>query len=194
VLWILGALEFLDTLGVSRKRALQWRAEVAVSIGIAAVFLLPFSGAIAYPLGLRSDSGLLGRYFVGEQPGTTAPHIVRIDRELSFDNIAQMGAMPFPSVVIWAGRLIVPQRGIYRFVIDADDAGWMAIDGRVVIPDPGPVNRPHAEGGISLAAGIHRIEVGERNIGGDSSIHVYWQRPGQMAEIIPSADLIPDHP
>ena len=194
VLWILGALEFLDVLGVSQKRSLQRSAEVAVSVGIAAVFLLPFSGEIAYPLGLRSDSGLLGRYFVGEQPGITPPHIVRIDPNLSFENIAQMGAMPFPSVVIWTGRLIVPHRGLYRFVIDADDAGWLAIDGRVVIPDPGPVNRPHAEGVIALAAGIHRIEVGERNIGGDSSIRLYWQQPGQMAEIIPSANLLPDHP
>ena len=194
VLWILGALEFLDVLGVSQKRSLQRSAEVAVSVGIAAVFLLPFSGEITYPLGLRSDSGLLGRYFVGEQPGTTPPHIVRIDPSLSFENIAQMGAMPFPSVVIWSGRLIVPQRGMYRFVIDADDAGWLAIDGHVVIPDPGPVNRPHAEGVIGLSPGIHRIEVGERNIGGDSSIRLYWQRPGQMAEIIPSANLLPDHP
>jgi hypothetical protein len=119
---------------------------------------------------------------------------VRIDRELSFDNIAQMGALPFPSVVIWSGRLLVPCVGVYRFAIDADDAGWLSIDGNPVINDPGPVNRTHADGARELTAGLHRIEVGERNIGGDASIHVYWWPPGRGREIIPSSNLVPDRP
>jgi hypothetical protein len=195
ILWILGAVEFIDALGVQQlPSGARPLGKVAIAVAIGAVFLLPSSAAISYPLGLRSDSGLLGRYFVGEQPGVTPPHIVRIDKEVSFDHIADMGAMPFPSVAIWSGRLIVARQGVYRFIIDADDAGWLSIDGHVVIPDPGPVNHPHAEGMISLATGTHRILVGERNIGGDASIHLYWWPPGRTTEIIPSSALIPDHP
>jgi hypothetical protein len=192
--WIIAATELLELTGTRQSKATRRLGAVAVSIGIATIFLLPFSAEIGYPLRLQSDSGLLGRYFVGNEPGITAPHVVRIDRELSFDNIAQMGALPFPSVVIWSGRLLVPRRGIYRFTIDADDAGWLSIDGNPVINDPGPVNRTHADGASELAAGLHRILVGERNIGGDASIHVYWRPPGGGRVIIPSSNLIPDRP
>ncbi len=194
VFWLAGAWELTDAIGspaLSSKGRLE---KIAISIAIAAVFLLPFSGDIRYPLGLKPQSGLLGRYFVGDQPGGTPPHIVRVDRQVEFNNIAEMGAMPFPSVAIWTGRLIVPRTGVYRFIVDADDAGWLSIDGRVIIPDPGPINRTHAVGAAQLTAGIHQIEVGERNIGGDSSIHLYWMPPGKMEEIIPSQALIPDHP
>jgi hypothetical protein len=194
ILWIIGATELLELTGTARSKATRRLGAVAVSIGIATIFVLPFSAEIGYPLGLQSDSGLLGRYFVGNEAGITAPHVVRIDRELSFDNIAQMGALPFPSVVIWSGSLLVPRAGVYRFSIDADDAGWLSIDGNPVINDPGPVNRTHADGARELTAGLHRIEVGERNIGGDASIHVYWWPPGKGREIIPSSNLVPDRP
>jgi len=194
ILWIVGATELLELTGAPESKATNRLGAAAVSIGIATIFLLPFSAEIGYPLGLRADTGLLGRYFVGNEPGITAPHVVRIDRELSFDNITQMGALPFPSVVIWSGRLRVPRPGMYRFSIDADDAGWLSIDGNPVINDPGPINRTYADGGRELAAGLHRIEVGERNIGGDASIHVYWWPPGKGREIIPSSNLVPDRP
>lgn len=193
-LWIASALEITDAVGMFRPASLRRLGNLAISIAIAAVFIIPFSAMIREPLDLKPESGLLGRYFVGREGGVTPPHLVRIDRQIEFNNIVEMGAMPFPSVVIWSGRLIVPRSGIYRFVVDADDAGWLSIDGRVVIPDPGAVNLSHAVGAMSLDAGIHRIEVGERNIEGDSSIHLYWQPPGKTGESIPSDALIPDHP
>ncbi len=194
LLWIAGALELTDALRIHESRASELLGGIAISVAILAVFLLPFSAAINYPLGLRARSGLLGRYFVGEQPGLSPPHIVRIDRQLEFNNIAEMGAMPFPSVAVWTGRLIVPQTGIYRFILDADDTGWLSIDDHALITDAGAINRPHAVGAAHLDAGIHRILVGERNLGGDSSLHLYWMPPGKLAQPIPSSALIPDHP
>ncbi|MGO9603146.1 MAG: PA14 domain-containing protein [Candidatus Binataceae bacterium] len=193
-LWIVSALEITDAIGVFRSPSDRRLGNWAIAIVIAVVFFAPFSAMIRQPLDLNADSGLLGRYFVGNVAGVTPPHVVRIDPQIEFNNIAEMGAMPFPSVAIWSGRLIVPHSGVYRFVVDADDAGWLSIDGRVVIPDPGPVSFPHAVGAMALNEGIHRIEVGERNIGGDSSIHLYWKPPGQQGELIPSDVLIPDHP
>src|SRR5262249_21012598 len=90
IFWIIAATELLELTGTPQSKATRRLGAVAVSIGIATIFLLPFSAEIGYPLHLQSDSGLLGRYFVGNKPGITAPHVVRIDRELSFDNIAQL--------------------------------------------------------------------------------------------------------
>jgi hypothetical protein len=167
---------------------------VAIAIAISAAFLAPSVGALQRPLGLRARHGLLGRYFVGDLPGITPPQIVRIDPEISLDNVAEMGAMPFPSVAVWTGELIAPRRGLYRFRVEADDAGWLSIDGRVVIADPGEVNRPSAQGTIYLNPGPHRIMVGERNLAGDASIHLYWQPPGGNLDPVPSDALLPDHP
>jgi uncharacterized membrane protein YbaN (DUF454 family) len=192
--WILGALELGDLLGIFERPAVRNTGPLAVALGVAVMFLASLDGAIAEPLALRAHHGLLGRYFVGERAGQTPPHIVRIDRQINFDHVAEMGAMPFPSVALWTGRLIAPATGAYIFIVDADDAGWLDIDGRVVIADPGPVNHPHGEAALYLTAGVHRIVVGERNIGGDAAIHFIWQPPGRRGEVVPAAALIPDRP
>jgi hypothetical protein len=108
--------------------------------------------------------------------------------------VTEFGAMPFPSVALWTGELIAPTTGTYRFSIDVDDAGWLSLDGRVVIPDPGQVSHPHATGVAYLTAGRHRILVAERNLAGDASIQLYWKVPGGESELVPSAALIPATP
>jgi len=136
---------------------------------------------------------LLGRYYVGDNCAESPPHITRVDRQIEFEDIAHMGAMPFPSCDIWTGELIAPTAGSYEFTIDVDDSGWLTIDGTKVIHDPGAVNKGHDAGRINLSAGPHRIEVGERNIGGGSSLHLSWKIRGRAdSEPIPSEALIPE--
>ena len=193
-LWIGGAFELADTLQLFSTRSRARLGDAALALGIGTIFLASSVGRIRQPFDLSARHGLLGRYFVGPQAGFTAPHLVRIDPEIDFDSVAELGAMPFPSVAQWTGELIAPRTGIYRFSIDADDAGWLSLDGRVVIPDPGQVNRPHATGLTYLIAGRHRIVVAERNLAGDASIQLYWQVPGDQPELVPSTALIPDSP
>ena len=95
--------------------------------------------------------------------------------------------MPFPSCDIWRGQLLAPKTGDYQFTIDVDDSGWVTVDGTPVIRDPGPVTKVRDSGTIHLTEGPHRIEVGERNIGGGSYLHLYWKIPGSAdLEIVPS--------
>ena len=61
--------------------------------------------------------------------------------------------MPFSSSVVWSGTLIAPQTGLYSFAILADDTGWITIDGKTVIADPGNVPNSQANGAIQLSAG-----------------------------------------
>ena len=118
---------------------------------------------------------------------------MRVDPQLDFDTIAEMGAMPFPSCDIWRGQLMAPKTGDYEFTIDVDDSGWVTIDGTPVIHDPGPTTKVHDTGSIHLTEGPHSIEVGERNIGGGSYLHLYWKLPATSdLEIVPTEALIPD--
>ena len=59
-----------------------------------------------------------------------APHIVRVDPQLDFDEIAEMGAMPFPSCDIWRGQLLAPTTGDYEFTIDVDDSDGSRLTAR----------------------------------------------------------------
>jgi hypothetical protein len=193
--WIFGAFGLSDSLGLWGIGASRRLKQIAAATAIAAVFLLSMNQRIMQSFVDRGDHGLLGRYYVGERCAEFPPHIVRVDRQLDFDDIAEMGAMPFPSCDIWRGRLIAPKAGEYEFSIEVDDSGWVTIDGTQVIRDPGLVSKPHDAGRIQLTQGPHRIEAGERNVGGGSYLHLYWKIPGASdKEIVPAQALIPDPP
>jgi len=194
IFWIFGVFDLSDTLGLWGRGASRRLTQAAVAVGIGAVFILPLSQWIMEPFTLSAKHGLLGRYYVGDQCGEGRPHIMRVDRQLDFDDIAHMGAMPFPSCDVWTGQLIAPESGTYEFSIDVDDSGWVTIDGTEVIHDPGEINKSHDSGRIDLSAGAHRIEVGERNIGGGSYLHLFWKVPNAADnEIVPADALVPDH-
>ncbi|MGC2491741.1 PA14 domain-containing protein [Candidatus Binatus sp.] len=191
--WIFGAYDLSDTLRLWGDRTSRRHKQAAVTLAIATVFLLSMNQRVMQPFLNSGHHGLLGRYYVGDECGSTAPHIVRVDRQLDFDTIAEMGAMPFPSCDIWRGQLLAPKTRDYQFTIDVDDSGWVTVDGTPVIRDPGPVTKVRDSGSIHLTEGPHRIEVGERNIGGGSYLHLYWKIPGSGdLEIVPSDALIPD--
>ena len=191
--WIFGAYDLSESLEFWGNGATRWLTQLATAVGISALFLLSMSQRVMQGFMKSGHEGLLGRYYVGDC-GETQPHIVRIDRQLDFDQISEMGAMPFPSCDFWRGQLIAPKTGDYEFAIDVDDSGWVTIDGTPVIRDPGPITKVHDTGTIHLSEGPHRIEVGERNIGGGSYLHLYWKLPDTSdLEIIPATALIPDH-
>jgi hypothetical protein len=89
---------------------------------------------------------------------------------------------------------VIAREGEYAFSISADDNGWIRIDGRDVIADVGELMKPEASGTISLSAGTHQIEIGERNIVGDASVHVEWQPPDAPPQPLPTSVLVPSPP
>jgi PA14 domain-containing protein len=191
--WIFGAFDLSETLGLWGNRPSRRLTQIATAAGIAALFLLSMNQRVMQRFVQSGHNGLLGRYYVGEQCGESPPHIVRVDRQIDFNQISEMGAMPFPSCDIWRGELLAPKTGDYEFTIDVDDSGWVTIDDTQVIHDPGMVNKSHDSGSIHLTEGPHRIEVGERNTGGGSYLHLYWKTPdGTDNQIVPAEALIPD--
>ncbi len=195
IFWIFGSFDLSESLGLWATGARRRLTQIAVTIGIAAVFLLSMNQRIMQSFVTRGQHGLLGRYYVGENCAETPPHMVRVDRQLDFNNIAEMGAMPFPSCDIWRGQLIAPESGKYEFMIEVDDSGWVTVDDTPVIHDPGLVSKGRDVGRIYLTEGPHRIEVGERNIAGGSYLRLYWQIPNtNFKDIVPAEALIPDPP
>ncbi|HLX37675.1 MAG TPA: PA14 domain-containing protein, partial [Candidatus Binataceae bacterium] len=190
--WTSAATELMEDLQVWRNDRRAVYGSIAASLAIAILFVAPLTAPLQQRLATSARHGLLARYYMGNTPGDTPPHLVRVDANIDFNNVAELGAMPFSSSVTWTGAIIAPTPGTYQFGIRADDDGWITIDGQVVVPDPGPISHEQGNGSIELSAGTHRIVVGERNIAGDSSAHFYWQPPGGAAEIVPPEALIPD--
>ena len=190
--WTSAATELMEDLQVWRDNRRASFGALAVSLAVAILFVPPLTAPLVQRLSTSAQHGLLARYYIGNNPGETPPHLVRVDANIDFNNVAELGAMPFASSVVWTGALIAPTPGLYQFGIRADDAGWITIDDKPVVPDPGNVSKDIGNGMVELTAGPHRIVVGERNIAGDSSAHLYWRPPGGPVEIVPSDALTPD--
>jgi hypothetical protein len=193
VLWIAGAWKLLSNLEIPADHSMRRRMTAFAVIAIVALVSPPIFGALFLRPNLNEPHGLLGQYYEGTHNGAGRfpPHIERVDRQVDFDSIVALGSLPYPSYATWTGDLIAPVSGTYRFSIAVDDSGWVKIDGRDVIADPGEVTKQFDSGEVYLTAGKHTIEVGERNIWGGSSIRLMWKPPGQQDEVIPSIDLIP---
>jgi hypothetical protein len=189
--WIAGAVYLLRNTAPARGTERR-NLEIGAAIAIAAMFVPPTLGPLIRP-SLNQPHGLLGCYYEGLRPnGDFPPHIRRVDSDIDFDDIVSLGSLPSPSAVIWRGKIIAPADGDYRFFLTVDDLGWLKIDGKTVIADPGDVSKPNDTGSVHLGAGEHSIETGERNIWGTSSMHLQWQPPGQPVQIVPAQALVPD--
>jgi len=192
LIWTMAATELAEDLKLWPTERRAAFGSLAVSLAVAILFVPPLTGPLVQHLSTHARHGLLARYYMGNTPGETPPHLIRVDQNIDFNNVAELGAMPFASTVVWTGEIVAYTPGEYQFGIRADDAGWVTIDDKPVIPDPGNVSHEQGNGSIMLSAGLHRITVGERNIAGDSSAHFYWQPPGGQLEIVPPEALIPE--
>jgi len=181
VWWLAGRKE------LARSRA--WRIGTISAIGV--VFAAPLIHLGYTSLQNAPHNGLLGRYYRELRPNGFPPHIERVDPQLNFGSVGELGGIPGPSRVVWTGTLNVARTGPYRFAIQADDSGWLTIDGGPVIAANPEIASYTATGAVYLTAGAHRIEAGEYNIFGDAAMRLSWQPPGRPAEIVPSAAFTP---
>ncbi|MGH7915827.1 MAG: PA14 domain-containing protein [Candidatus Binataceae bacterium] len=192
LLWGAGAFFLIRELRLWRGDPMtREMASAAALVAIAALFAPPLLCRAICADDTTAAHGLLARYYRGLSGQGFPPLLERVDPRIDFEDIAELGALPTPSHILWTGTLMVAQTGVYRFALDVDDDGWVVIDGNPVINDPGAVTLNHAEGVAYLSAGTHRIEVGQRNLWGGARIVLYWQPPGAAMVPIPSAVLNP---
>ncbi|MCA8960011.1 MAG: alpha-L-fucosidase [Planctomycetes bacterium] len=81
----------------------------------------------------------------------------------------------------YRGFLRVPVDGMVLFRMRSDDGSLLRIDGEVIVDHDGIHAATEKTGTIALAAGDHPIEVLFFEKGGDESIEITMERPGETA-------------
>ena len=89
--------------------------------------------------------------------------------------------------------LLSPKDGAYRFALDCTDAGFVVLDGELVVAWPGEHDSKEWQLGapLTLKAGVHRLDVYNVFDGSGMRLRVGWTLPGRK-DIMPisTSDLI----
>ena len=64
-----------------------------------------------------------------------------------------------PACVVWRSHMVVERPMRLEIELESDDDGWLWIDGREVISNPGAHNRTQAARTIDLTPGVHPVEA-----------------------------------
>lgn len=130
--------------------------------------------------------GLTGRYHRGPEP-QGQPFLTRTDRGILFED----GWSPLPPdeqgpfSVEWRGTFFAPQPGKYELDFRSRGASWVSVDGELVAGNRGDPSAA-GSGRVSLAKGLHSLEIrlSVSQAGGGAAL--YWTPPGHGAEPIPA--------
>jgi len=93
--------------------------------------------------------------------------------------------------VKWTGAISIPSTGTYAFNLTSDDGSWLYIDSAIIVNDGGIHNAHSSAATVTLASGLHTIEVDfYETCGGGSGIDLAWMPPGSSSfAIVPSTVL-----
>jgi len=87
--------------------------------------------------------------------------------------------------LVFDGEFDTPVDGIYRFVVRADDAAAIAIDGETIVLNE-DYEQPR-EARVPLQHGTHRLRVHYMQRSGGSDLHLQWAAPGQALRDLDTA-------
>ncbi|WP_169337348.1 family 20 glycosylhydrolase [Rudaea cellulosilytica] len=87
--------------------------------------------------------------------------------------------------LVFDGEFDAPVDGIYRFVVRADDAAAIAIDGETVVLNE-DYEQPR-EARVPLQHGTHRLRVHYMQRGGGADLRLQWAAPGQALRDLDTA-------
>lgn len=143
------------------------------------------------PADITSIQGVEVAYYEGEGWGGDP---VTVERHATV-SVNWPGEAPLSGLFSaeWTGILNIEEYGPHKFVLRAPAAAELYIDEELVaqIEKAGESDQPvgmfESETGLRLALGLHRVRI--RAVGGDGSVSLSWQRPGEAEEIVPSSAL-----
>lgn len=128
-------------------------------------------------------SGLIGYYYEGEN-WEGNPVFIRHDREIDFPWGYKKQPLLPPFSVEWKGYLIIPEDGLYSFILESDDGSQLYISNELIIDNAGVHPALSKLGECNLKKGKHKILIKYFNKVGNSVIRLYWINKSQK-EIIP---------
>jgi PA14 domain len=103
--------------------------------------------------------------------------------EEEHDGIISLKKAPFEDnfAIVWQADFAAPADGEYQFLLDADDAGALIIDGKTLaeIKGAGPMDGTRAkQAKTTLTKGSHKFRVEFLELSDKQSIAVGWKGPG----------------
>ncbi len=141
---------------------------------------------------VRERPGLLAEYFSLTTSWVGGPVYTRIEPPALADR-RELGRVlygPELASVRWRGWILVDRAGAYRLAVEADESAYLSIDGRPVVGDGAGA----AKGEVLLERGIHAIEIGLVQSGGEARLEVLWAPPGGPQTVLPAALLFAERP
>ncbi len=136
------------------------------------------------PLEKTALSDIISRSFPGrwnEMPDFSKLTPANVEEE--HDGILDVSDAPFENhfAIHWDGRFHAPQDGDYEFLVDADDAATVWLEGKVVVSvvGTGKMDGSRAKlGKVSLTRGAHPIQVGFLEVAGEQTLALGWRLAG----------------
>ncbi|MEO5712246.1 MAG: PA14 domain-containing protein [Luteolibacter sp.] len=103
--------------------------------------------------------------------------------EEEHDGIISLAKAPFKDnfAIVWQADFAAPADGDYEFLLDADDAAAVMIDGKTIaeVKGAGPMDGSRARRGkIKLTQGSHKFRVEFLQISQNKGIALGWKGPG----------------
>ncbi len=95
---------------------------------------------------------------------------------------------------VFSGFLYLSQAGVYTFYTSSDDGSKLFINGVEVVNNDGLHGNTERSGTISLASGIHEVEVQFFEKGGGEVLTWKYEGPGLTKQAIPSSILYRSDP
>ncbi len=152
-------------------RATPWNAEEIVKL---------------HPLPLEKTAltNLISQAYSGDwnsMPDFSQIKATNVEEE--HDGVISLKKAPFEEhfAIVWQGDFNAPADGIYQFLLDADDAAAVIVDGKTLIEikGAGPMNGSRAkQGKIKLTQGAHKFRVEFLEISDNQGISLGWKGPG----------------
>lgn len=131
------------------------------------------------------EFGLVGYYYANAN-WEGLPIVVQRDIFMTAGEV-----LPSPYSIIWRGKLLVEQSGLYRLGTSSDDGSLLYVDGQLVVDNGGPHGARYVEGSVNLTAGYHDIELRYFQEGGSRALDLWWTLPGGKRGLIPPSKLFP---
>jgi hypothetical protein len=143
--------------------------------------------------------GLRAEYFTLRPPWEGKPTYTTINEpHLPKDaDIEEVFTMEVPFSVRWSGWWAVREGGRHRFTLDADDGGYLSIDGDPVVDSRDTPQKRQWSGRRKLEPGFHKIEIGFFQALDKSHFSIDWTGPRSARgapAVLPSADLYARRP
>lgn len=170
-------------------------ARVRRGFGLALFLILAVTGALL----ITDRPGLRAEYFALGQPWEGKPFHTAVSQP-GLASAGDVGDVLSTKVVFsirWSGWWAVEPAGGHRFSLDADDAGYLRVDGELVVDTEGVFGERQETGSKVLEPGFHAVEIGLHQRYGESRLAVHWAAPGTSGEPVgslPLADLYAGRP